>query len=169
MRSWVELAPQMKANLKRDIDCGAINAGQGTAVSTPSAAAPAVAAPKQDAGNPHGSQVIREQDIGRAQPGPHGGAGPTTAYSFFADVSDLPFVMRKRVLHKGAGIGLHPQHKDEIYYIVSGRGLYVLDGTQYEVGPGHALLTRSGSSHALQQSGDEDLVVMLAYPATLPR
>lgn len=169
MRGWVEIAPQMKATLKRDIDCGAISAGQGAAVSTPSAAAPTVAAPVKVAGNPHGSQVIREQDIGRAQPGPHGGAGPTTAYSFFADVSDLPFVMRKRVLHKGAGIGLHPQHKDEIYYIVSGHGLYVLDGRQYEVGPGHALLTRAGSSHALQQNGDEDLVVMLAYPTAAAR
>ncbi|KRG65867.1 rhamnogalacturonan acetylesterase [Stenotrophomonas terrae] len=169
MGGWVEIAPQMKATLKRDIDCGAISAGQGAATSTPSAAAPTVAAPVQAAGNPHGSQVIREQDIGRAQPGPHGGAGPTTAYSFFADVSDLPFVMRKRVLHKGAGIGLHPQHKDEIYYIVSGRGLYVLDGRQYEVGAGHALLTRAGSNHALQQSGDEDLVVMLAYPTAAAR
>lgn len=99
------------------------------------------------------------------QAGPHGGAGPTTAYSFFADVADLPFVMRKRVLHKGAGIGLHPQHKDEIYYVVSGRGLYVLDGQQHAVGPGHALLTRTGSVHALQQVGEEDLVVILAYPA----
>lgn len=166
MRGWVDIAPQLKPTLKRDIDCGAITAGQGVVASTPSAAAPVVATPKQEAGNTHGSQVIREQDIGRQQPGPHGGAGPTTAYSFFADVNDLPFVMRKRVLHKGAGIGLHPQHKDEIYYIVSGRGLYVLDGKQYEVGPGHALLTRSGSSHALQQVGEEDLVVMLAYPAT---
>lgn len=169
MRGWVDIAPQLKPTLKRDIDCGAITAGQGVVASTPSAAAPVVATPKQDAGNTHGSQVVREQDIGRQQPGPHGGAGPTTAYSFFADVNDLPFVMRKRVLHKGAGIGLHPQHKDEIYYIVSGRGLYVLDGKQYEVGPGHALLTRSGSSHALQQVGEEDLVVMLAYPATAPR
>ncbi len=165
MRGWVDIAPQLKATLKRDIDCGAITAGQGAVAATPSAAAPAVAGTKVEAGNTHGSQVIREQDIGRSQPGPHGGAGPTTAYSFFADVADLPFVMRKRVLHKGAGIGLHPQHKDEIYYIVSGRGLYVLDGRQYEVGPGHALLTRSGSTHALQQRGDEDLVVMLAYPA----
>ena len=166
MRGWVDIAPQLKPTLKRDIDCGAVTAGQGVVASTPSAAAPAVTTQKQEAGNPHGSQVIREQDIGRQQPGPHGGAGQTTAYSFFADISDLPFVMRKRVLHKGSGIGLHPQHKDEIYYIVSGRGSYVLDGRQYDVGPGHALLTRSGSSHALQQTGEEDLVLMLAYPAT---
>lgn len=170
MRGWVELQPQMKAGLKRDIDCGAISApASPVAAATASMPPPTASVSKAEAANPHGSQVVREQDIAREQPGPHGGAGPTTAYSFFADVSDLPFVMRKRVLHKGAGIGLHPQHKDEIYYIVSGRGLYVLDGRQYDVGPGHALLTRAGSSHALQQTGDDDLVVMLAYPTTPTR
>src|SRR5690606_6741029 len=149
MRGWVDVQPQMRATLQRDIDCGAVSAPQLTEATT---AAPSAAAPLKPAGaNPHGSQVIEEQGIGREQPGPHGGAGPTTAYSFFADVADLPFVLRKRVLHKGAGIGLHPQHKDEIYYIVSGRGGYVLDGTAYDVGPGHALLTRAGSTHALQQ------------------
>lgn len=164
MRGWVELQPRMREGLQRDIDCGAISAPPPPAATTAAVAAPV--APAKAAADAHGSRVIREQDIARTQPGPHGGAGPTTAYSFFAEVGDLPFVLRKRVLHKGAGIGLHPQHKDEIYYIVSGRGLYVLDGQQYEVGPGHALLTRSGSTHALQQTGDEDLVVMLAYPTT---
>ena len=170
MRGWVDVQPRMKAGLKRDIDCGAITAPAATGAAAPApAAVPVAASTRTQAPNAHGSQVIREQDIAREQPGPHGGAGPTTAYSFFAEVGDLPFVMRKRVLHKGAGIGLHPQHKDEIYYIVSGKGLYVLDGRQYEVGPGHALLTRSGSTHALQQTGEEDLVVMLAYPAATKR
>ncbi|MNV39151.1 Cupin domain protein [compost metagenome] len=68
------------------------------------------------------------------------------------------------MLHKGAGIGLHPQHKDEVYYIVSGQGSYVLDGKQYAVGAGDALLTRTGSLHALQQVGEDDLVLLLAYP-----
>lgn len=167
MRGWSELQPPMRTALKRDIDCGAVTV---PAASPVRAGAPAPAtAPASAPVNPHGSQVIREQDIGRDQPGPHGGAGPTTAYSFFAEVGDLPFVLRKRVLHKGAGIGLHPQHKDEIYYIVSGQGLYVLDGRQYAVGPGHALLTRTGSTHALQQHGEEDLVVLLAYPAAASR
>ncbi|MCC7633286.1 GDSL-type esterase/lipase family protein [Stenotrophomonas rhizophila] len=145
MRDWVALTPDLKQALKRDIDCEVRSAGQGTAPGKP-------------------SWVVHERDVAVSQRGPHGGAGPTTAYPFFADATDLPFVLRKRVLHKGAGIGLHPQHKDEIYYIVSGRGSYVLDGKQYDVGAGDALLTRSGSSHALQQVGDEDLVVLLAYP-----
>jgi len=141
----VQVLPALQPALVRDIDCDVMGVGQG--------------------GDPaRASQVVHEDTLARAQSGPHGGAGPTTAYPFFADAQGLPFVLRKRVLHKGAGIGLHPQHKDEIYYIVSGQGSYVLDGKQHDVRAGHALLTRKGSSHALQQVGDEDLVVLLAYP-----
>lgn len=145
LRDGVELQPSLRPALKRDIDCEVRGTGQGADPARP-------------------SRVVHERDIAVPQPGPHGGAGPTTAYPFFANEPDLPFVLRKRVLHKGAGIGLHPQHKDEIYYIVSGQGSYVLDGKQYDVGPGDALLTRTGSLHALQQRGDTDLVVLLAYP-----
>jgi lysophospholipase L1-like esterase/mannose-6-phosphate isomerase-like protein (cupin superfamily) len=176
MRGWVRLQPAVKAALRRDMDCATTGepADDGSSpiplASTASPSNATVGTPsKAQEANPHGSQVIREQDIGREQPGPHGGAGATTAYSFFAEVADLPFVLRKRVLHKGAGIGLHPQHKDEIYYIVSGSGSYVLDGQHYAVGPGHALLTRAGSQHALLQRGDEDLVLLLAYPSAAGR
>ncbi|MNV21829.1 putative rhamnogalacturonan acetylesterase YesY [compost metagenome] len=145
LREAVQVLPALQPALVRDIDCDVMGVGQG--------------------GDPaRASQVVHEDTLARAQPGPHGGAGPTTAYPFFADAQGLPFVLRKRVLHKGAGIGLHPQHKDEIYYIVSGQGSYVLDGKQHDVRAGHALLTRKGSSHALQQVGEEDLVVLLAYP-----
>ena len=145
LREAVQVLPALQPALVRDIDCDVMGVGQG-------------------GDSARASQVVHEDTLARAQPGPHGGAGPTTAYPFFADAQGLPFVLRKRVLHKGAGIGLHPQHKDEIYYIVSGQGSYVLDGKQHDVRAGHALLTRKGSSHALQQVGDEDLVVLLAYP-----
>ncbi|MCC4585576.1 GDSL-type esterase/lipase family protein [Xanthomonas sp. NCPPB 1067] len=146
VHGWVQLQPALKPQLRRDADCGA---------------APDTAA--QRATQAHPSLVVHERDLAREQPGPHGGAGPTTAYPFFADAPELKFVLRKRVLHKGAGIGLHLHDKDEIYYIVSGRGLYALDGKQYEVAAGDALLTRPGSTHALQQTGEEDLIVLLAY------
>ncbi|HJU38309.1 MAG TPA: cupin domain-containing protein, partial [Tahibacter sp.] len=110
-----------------------------------------------------GSAIVHERDVSRTQPGPHGGAGPTTAYPFFADAPNLKFVLRKRVLHRGAGIGLHRHDKDEIYYVVSGRGLYVLDGVERAVGPGDAMLTRPGSTHALVQAGDDDLVILISY------
>ena len=157
VRDWAALQPTLKAQLRRDIDCGM---PAGSAAPPHSPVAQAV---------PPTSRVVQERDLARTQPGPHGGPGETTAYPFFADAPGLAFVLRKRVLHKGAGIGLHLHDKDEIYYIVSGRGLYALDGKQYDVGPGHALLTRPGSTHALQQVGEEPLVVLLAYPAATPR
>ncbi len=40
-----------------------------------------------------------------------------------------------------------------------------LDDKPVEIGPGTAVLTRPGSSHGLKQSGNEDLVIMIAYEA----
>ena len=97
------------------------------------------------------------------QPGPHGGAGTTTAYPFFRDAPTLGFELRKRVLHKGAGIGLHQHDKDEVYYVVSGNGRYIVDGNIRDVGPGDAMLTRPGSTHAIRQDGEEDLVLLIMY------
>ncbi|KAF1691275.1 GDSL-type esterase/lipase family protein [Pseudoxanthomonas koreensis] len=151
VRDWKALDPQLAAHVVRDTDCGA-----------PASARADLAAQK------HPSSVVHEADFARQQPGPHGGPGRTTAYTLFADAPELPFVMRKRVLHKGAGIGLHQHHKDEVYYVVGGRGRYVLDGKAYDVATGNATLTRAGSTHAIEQVGEEDLVLLLAYPVSSP-
>jgi quercetin dioxygenase-like cupin family protein len=47
--------------------------------------------------------------------------------------------------------------------VVSGRGRYLLDGEVHEVAAGDAMLTRPGSTHAIEQSGDEDLVLLIVY------
>lgn len=148
VRDWKTIDPTLAAHVIRDTDCGAPDSA------------------RQDAaGQPRPSSVVHEADLARTQPGPHGGPGATIAYSLFADAPDLGFVLRKRVLHPGAGIGLHQHHKDEIYYVLSGHGRYVLDGQVHAVGPGHAMLTRPGSTHAIEQTGTDDLVLLLAYPA----
>ncbi|MEO8671540.1 MAG: cupin domain-containing protein [Tahibacter sp.] len=114
------------------------------------------------------SRVEARRDRGVTQPGPHGGAGTTEALNFFLNEPSPSLVLRKRVLHPGASIGLHKQDRDEIYYVLSGRGRYVLDQTVHAVSAGDALLTRPGSTHAIQQSGDDDLVLLICYP-TSPR
>jgi quercetin dioxygenase-like cupin family protein len=118
-------------------------------------------APPQDPAKP--SVVQHEKDIAVQQPGPHGGGGTTTAYPFFADATELGWVFRKRVLHPGAAIGLHAQDEDEIYYVLAGSGELTLDGRKQTVGRGTAILTRVGSSHALRQTGNEDLVIIVSY------
>jgi quercetin dioxygenase-like cupin family protein len=130
----------------RDTDCGA----------RPTALA-------DRAAQPHPSAIAHGADLARPQVGPHGGPGRTTATPFFADAQNMPFAFRKRALHKGAGIGLHQHDHDEIYYVLSGRGRYILDGAVYEVSEGDALLTRTGSTHSIHQAGDDDLVILIVY------
>ena len=77
-------------------------------------------------------------------------------------------VFRKRALKPGSGIGYHEQKEDEIYYVLSGRGLTTIDGKEMEVGPGTAVLTRPGSSHGLKQVGTEDLVIMIYLTSSRP-
>jgi mannose-6-phosphate isomerase-like protein (cupin superfamily) len=107
--------------------------------------------------------IERDADVAAEQAGPHKGGGKTVGYSFFAKAPKLNLVFRKRALKPGSGIGYHEQKEDEIYYVLSGRGVMTLDGKEHEVGPGTAILTRPGSSHGLKQVGSEDLVIMINY------
>lgn len=109
------------------------------------------------------SYVENARDIAVQQPGPHDGQGTTTAYPFFEDAEGFDIVFRQRALHPGATIGEHLNDKDEIYYVLSGRGELLLDGQSREVGAGDAILTRDGSTHALAQRGKDDLVIIVVY------
>lgn len=46
---------------------------------------------------------------------------------------------------------------------VSATGVHKLDGKEHSAGPGNAMLTRPGSTHTIGQTGDEDLVLLIAY------
>ncbi|QQS44827.1 MAG: cupin domain-containing protein [Acidobacteriota bacterium] len=105
----------------------------------------------------------RDADVARSGPAPHNGPGRSTGYSFFEKVPGFHYAFRKRVLHPGAAIGYHLQREDEIYYILSGSGIMQMNGKEFPVGPGDAILTRPGSSHGLKQTGDSDLVLMISY------
>jgi mannose-6-phosphate isomerase-like protein (cupin superfamily) len=113
--------------------------------------------------SPGGFILERDADVAKTEPGTHKGGGETIGYSFFAKTPNLHLVFRKRALKPGSGIGYHVQKEDEIYYVLSGRGVMTLDGKDVEVGPGTAVLTRTGSSHGLKQVGAEDLVILINY------
>jgi mannose-6-phosphate isomerase-like protein (cupin superfamily) len=107
--------------------------------------------------------VERDAEVAKNEPGTHHGGGQTVGYSFFAKVPKMPFVFRKRALKPGSGIGYHEQKEDEVYYVLSGKGVMTLDDKPVDVGPGTAILTRPGSSHGLKQVGSDDLVILIAY------
>lgn len=104
-----------------------------------------------------------EKDIGVEQSGPHNGGGVSTAYNFFSKAKNLKLAFRKRVLKPGSAIGYHDQSEDEIYYILSGTGSMQMNGEFFQVKAGDAILTRSGSSHGLKQTGTTDLVLIINY------
>lgn len=112
-----------------------------------------------------GEGYILEHDAEVAKTGaaPHNGPGRSTGYSFFEKAAGFKQVFRKRVLHPGAAIGYHPQKEDEVYYILSGTGTMQMNGNEFPVKPGDAILTRPGSSHGLKQTGKDDLVLIISY------
>jgi len=92
---------------------------------------------------PRGGYVLEhDAEVARTEPGTHNGGGETVGYSFFADTPDLGLVFRKRALKPGSGIGYHEKLHDEIYYVLSGRGMMRVDDETFEIGPGAAVLTR---------------------------
>ena len=65
-------------------------------------------------------------------------------------------------LEKGGSVGMH-QHTedDEIYYILSGKGLVDEgDGNKVPVTAGDAILTGDNSYHSIANAGDEPLVFL---------
>ena len=110
-----------------------------------------------------GYVIERDKDVAKDEPGPHNGGGPSTGYIFFEKVPDLKFSFRKRVLHRGAAIGYHLQATDEVYYIIGGSGKMTMNGNDFPVKPGDAILTRGGSSHGLVQTGAGDLTIVITF------
>ncbi len=61
----------------------------------------------------------------------------------------------------GSSIGYHEHHdEEEIFFILAGRGAVNDNGTPREVGPGDAVLTASGTGHAIAAVGPEPLELM---------
>ena len=114
-------------------------------------------------GEDAGFVVRHDAEVAQKGPGPHEGKGISTGYVFFDEVPGFKISFRKRVLHPGASIGYHKQDRDEVYYIIGGSGKMTINGKVFSAKTGDAFLTRSGSSHSLEQSGDSDLTIIITY------
>ena len=50
---------------------------------------------------------------------------------------------------------------EELYYILEGKGVITVNEEKREVGPGDAILTLSGSTHSIENTGDGDLRIIV--------
>lgn len=90
-------------------------------------------------------------------PGMNGGAGAMTARMHDGE--------RYRIIptriHPGGSIGPHVQESgDDLNYVMSGRGRAVCDGEEEELAPGVMHVCPQGSTHGIENTGDEDLVML---------
>jgi mannose-6-phosphate isomerase-like protein (cupin superfamily) len=108
--------------------------------------------------------VIDEKTVVREEPPPHGKIGMSTAYRISDVVPDRTMEFRKRVLHPGAAIGEHPIAHDEVYYVLSGEGEVISDGTKAHLAPGMAAYLYTGAVVGIRQLGQEPLVLIISYP-----
>ena len=111
--------------------------------------------------------VVNERDVVRQEAPPHGAIGMSTAYRI-SDVVPQPRTMefRKRVLHKGAAIGMHPIAHDEVYYVLSGEGEVTSDGVSQRLRPGMAAYLYDGAVVGIRQMGNKPLSLIISYPVT---
>lgn len=112
-----------------------------------------------------GMVVVREEDVKREEPPPHGAIGTSTAYRI-SDAVPAPRAMefRKRVLHPGAAIGLHAIDHDEVYYVLSGEGDVTANGKTQRLKPGMAAYLYRGATVGIRQVGAEPLALIVSYP-----
>ena len=61
-------------------------------------------------------------------------------------------------LEPGASIGEHAHpNTEDLYLIVEGRGMGLLNGERFPVGPGDLFLVKAGGSHGLINDSDDPL------------
>lgn len=109
--------------------------------------------------------VIDEQSVKRQEAPPHGAIGMSTAYRI-TDAVPQPRAMefRRRVLHVGAAIGLHPIAHDEVYYVLSGEGEVTSDGVTKRLAAGMAAYLYDSAIVGIRQTGKRPLSLIISYP-----
>lgn len=112
--------------------------------------------------------IVAEPDVVRDEPPPHGAIGMSTAYHLSSEVPNRTMEFRRRVLHPGAEIGVHPIDHDEVYYVLSGEGEVTSAGQTMRLGPGMAAYFYAGDEVGIRQLGSEPLNLIISYPLKRP-
>jgi mannose-6-phosphate isomerase-like protein (cupin superfamily) len=111
-----------------------------------------------------------ETVAGEHSDGYHGGKGAIFRRTLFDGVPGSVFkYVRDITVPPGSVIGEHPHLDDEeVYFIISGTGILVVDGKEREVGPGSAILTLSGSVHGIRNDGTEEVRMFVVCATARP-
>jgi mannose-6-phosphate isomerase-like protein (cupin superfamily) len=103
----------------------------------------------------------------------HGGSRPILARRVLTSADLGANHVDMVIVPPGADIGVHTHalNNQELYIIVSGEGLMLVDGEETRVGSGHVIMNRPGGTHALRNPGSKEIklvVVEVPEPGYLP-
>jgi mannose-6-phosphate isomerase-like protein (cupin superfamily) len=108
--------------------------------------------------------VIDQNEKRVVEPPPHGKIGLSTAYRITDGIAGRTMEFRRRTLHKDAAIGIHPINHDEVYYVLSGKGIVQSDGETKTLTAGMAAYLYRGANVGIRQIGDHPLDIIISYP-----
>ena len=113
--------------------------------------------------------VVDEKDVISEEAPPHGNIGMSTAYRISDAAPRREMEFRKRTLHPGAAVGVHPIGHDEVYYVTEGKGRVTSDGESAILTVGMAAYLYAGAEVGIEQLGDEPLTIIISYPLEMRR
>lgn len=92
----------------------------------------------------------------------HGGAGTLFCASLLDGLGSSQFAfMHSDIIPAGVSIGVHEHtSNEEIYYLISGKGILTYDGKEFEMNPGDISLCLIGHSHAFEATEESRLIVV---------
>lgn len=101
----------------------------------------------------------------------HGGKGEYFVRALLDGAPGSAFkYVRDLTLYPGSSIGEHLHSGDEeIYFIISGTGVMIVDEDERVVGPSSVILTPSGSHHGLRNENIENLRILVVRAKTVPQ
>jgi mannose-6-phosphate isomerase-like protein (cupin superfamily) len=103
-----------------------------------------------------------QQQTAETRKNMRGGAGEVIIRHYFRpeEISARCRLCARLTLPVGAGIGLHEHsNEDEIFIIQQGKGIALDNNQEVEIEAGDAVLTGKGSSHAIRNTGNSDLII----------
>ena len=111
------------------------------------------------------SEAIRREKLGGC------GIGAGNTFPVAIPDENGAFIMSTRLeLDPGASVGYHKHAgTEEVYFIMTGKGLYTEEGEECSALPGDVFLCREGRSHGILNTGEVKLVLGAAITKSAVR
>src|SRR3712207_1892628 len=109
--------------------------------------------------------VVREEDVGRDgwDDPQKGRVAWRTLFSGDLTATEA-LTCGVAELERDGWLGLHRHDPAEIYYVLQGRGIVTLEGTEHAVSRGSAVFIPGGAEHGIHNTGPEKLRFLYPFP-----